>query len=554
MVATIKKTSNIDRCVTVLGGEWGMDLQKIAVIIYNNNGIGYDKEIEYLSQLNVPAGMKVDIITLDDSVNRFVMYNQSMMQSDAKYKIYMDDRSIILNPDFFAEVIELFKEEKVGAIGVWGTSQLSTTGDFAITNSLTGKIVFDNGDNFDGKEIIDKYFTAQILGQGIFVTQYDVRWRNDIFSSNIYWTESQSLEFRRLGFKCIVPRQIEPWLLLHDGYQKTDEQSKNIFLDEYSKDIYPLVSVVIPTYNRPHYLQEALDSVLQQTYRNLDIFITDDSDNDETEKLIHNNYVDERISYEFHPDYDVKMNWDRLVEYNNPQAQYVKYLMDDDLLMPNSIAVMMEVFLTNNDVTLVTSYRKLIDRDGKEMPDEEFSKKFVEKTSKMEGISVGDYMLCNMSNFIGETSTTLIKKDKLFGGTILGKFKNNHYRYADFTTWLDLMTKGDLVYVVEPLSCFRLHAGQSTFDFFNAINVRICWAMMIMDAIQSKTFLREKFKQRKAILRLCSTTQWFLDRLDDKQWEDRDIKNLLKIYSRLAEALGEPEKFKFIVKGRNVEI
>ncbi|MEH7221468.1 glycosyltransferase family 2 protein, partial [Bacillus toyonensis] len=40
---------------------------------------------------------------------------------------------------------------------------------------------------------------------------------------------------------------------------------------------YPLVSILIPTYNRPHYFQLALDSALAQTYPNIEIIIGDDS-------------------------------------------------------------------------------------------------------------------------------------------------------------------------------------------------------------------------------------------------------------------------------------
>ncbi len=42
------------------------------------------------------------------------------------------------------------------------------------------------------------------------------------------------------------------------------------------KDI--LVSVVIPTYNRPVYLKRCIDSVVDQTHRNLEIIVVDDND------------------------------------------------------------------------------------------------------------------------------------------------------------------------------------------------------------------------------------------------------------------------------------
>ena len=58
----------------------------------------------------------------------------------------------------------------------------------------------------------------------------------------------------------------------------------------------PLVSVIIPTYNRANIINKSIDSVLNQTYSNLELIIIDDGSHDNTEEVI-KNYDDKRLKY-----------------------------------------------------------------------------------------------------------------------------------------------------------------------------------------------------------------------------------------------------------------
>lgn len=251
-------------------------------------------------------------------------------------------------------------------------------------------------------------------------------------------------------------------------------------MDNNSSNIYPLVSVVIPTYNRPLLFKEALDSVLAQDYPNIDIFITDNSRNDSTKNLVAS-YLEKypNIKYEHHPDFDEDSNWLRAKEYNNPKAEYVNWLMDDDLFMPNKISVMIGEFLRNPDVTLVTSNRTLIDIEGKKILSDEKDiagnvipfAGFVKENMKILGKEAGKKIIMESSNwfgvnFIGEPTTALIKKSAMLNNTL--GYKNNFDKYfiTDYPTWLRVLSSGNLIYLKEPLSKFRIHPGQGQRTLF----------------------------------------------------------------------------------------
>ena len=95
----------------------------------------------------------------------------------------------------------------------------------------------------------------------------------------------------------MVAAQEKSWCTNHGININFDSNSKENFLNEYSSVLYPKVLVMIPTFNRPGYFKIALESALNQTYRNLEIVVSDDSTNDLTKELIQEYLLDSRLKY-----------------------------------------------------------------------------------------------------------------------------------------------------------------------------------------------------------------------------------------------------------------
>jgi glycosyltransferase involved in cell wall biosynthesis len=60
---------------------------------------------------------------------------------------------------------------------------------------------------------------------------------------------------------------------------------------------YPLVSIILPTYNREKYIKRAIESTLSQTYKNIELIIIDDGSTDKTKDVIQPYLVDQRVHY-----------------------------------------------------------------------------------------------------------------------------------------------------------------------------------------------------------------------------------------------------------------
>jgi len=526
-----------------------MNDKKIAVIAQcEANGVSAIRP--YLDAIDVPQGYAVELIEVPSGGNVADTYQRAMEQSDAKYKVYLSPGSILLRLNFFEEMLRIFTQDPaIGIIGLIGAKQLSTSGVLVQSMFIKGRLVFSDDTGFFGEDIEGDMEEVMAVSGDLVATQYDIPWRRDLFHTDCFWAEAQCIEFRRVGYRSVVPRQKEAWLLAGTKEIQYDEVSREVFLDTYSADIYPIVSIIIPTFERPYYFRLALESVLSQTYRNLDIFITDNSHNTETAEMMRRDFSDDpRIHYEHHPSYGVYENWARARSYNNPNAPYVNWLMDDDLFMPDKIALMMDAFFANPDLSIVTSYRELIDADGNKLPDIPATEPITQELTKFSGETIGADILTYLINFVGEPTTALLKKEFLLNGHDLGfSGKEGKYLTSDFTTWLRLLSQGNMMYFPTPLSAFRFHDGNEQAQFKSRIRGAISWALTIREAIERDAYLHELHMRRSSIVQWMNMTGHTLHVATTipEVWEDTEFKDLLCVFAAMSEALRKDCRIEF---------
>lgn len=128
-----------------------------------------------------------------------------------------------------------------------------------------------------------------------------------------------------------------------------------------------LVSVVIPVYNAGYFLPQAIESILNQTYKNLELICVDDVSTDESFKILQKfSKQDKRIKIyrlKKHSGVSIAANF----AINHAKGRFIARMDADDLMMKTRIEKQMKFLLENTDKVAVGGQCKRIDAYGKSL-------------------------------------------------------------------------------------------------------------------------------------------------------------------------------------------
>ncbi len=197
-----------------------MNEHKICFIICSNNDFYLTECFHYLANLRVPDEYIIETLVIPDAKSIAAGYNEGMRASDAKYKIYLHQDTFIINPDFLQHILDIFHADaEIGMIGMIGAEHLCWDGvmfhEKRIGNFHRLEKMIANGAQLDIEIIHDGYAQVEVVDGLMMITQYDIPWREDIINGWDFYDVSQCLEFRRAGYKIVVPGQQKAWYI-HD--------------------------------------------------------------------------------------------------------------------------------------------------------------------------------------------------------------------------------------------------------------------------------------------------------------------------------------------------
>ena len=233
---------------------------------------------------------------------------------------------------------------------------------------------------------------------------------------------------------------------------------------------FGLVSIITPTYNTAKFISETINSILDQTYQNWELLITDDCSSDETVDIIEGyTQKDKRIKL-FRNTRNIGAAMTRNNSIQKAQGRYIAFLDSDDWWYPNKLEIQLE-FITKNHYEYVFS--------AFEYADEELN---------VTGISLKPHRISYRGMITGCNIGTpgVVYDTKVIGKVYMPDIKTGE----DWGTWLKIIKQTKYAYSINiPLWKYRIVRGSLSSNKWKQIQNSIKIYSLVLGYSKFKSLL-----------------------------------------------------------------
>ncbi len=224
----------------------------------------------------------------------------------------------------------------------------------------------------------------------------------------------------------------------------------------------PVVSVIIPTYNRSNYLKRSIQSVLEQTFTDFEVIVINNFSTDNTLEIIAS-FADTRIKvYNFKNDGIIAKSRNKGIMHS--VGKYIAFLDDDDLWCPDKLELQVKVLNENSDKHIIYSNAIIVD--------EHDARKVL--LLRPEQPKVGQvFSDLVYENFV-PILTVLIRREVY---ETIGPFSEDADLRGseDYEYWLRASLVFNFEYMNKELALYRVHGGSIS----GAINRPLLWQKVL---------------------------------------------------------------------------
>ena len=212
------------------------------------------------------------------------------------------------------------------------------------------------------------------------------------------------------------------------------------------------IDILLATYNGEKYLKEQIESILNQTYKNIHLIISDDCSKDETRKILKEYEKDERVEVHLQTK---NLGYIQNFEYLLKQVKNDVYMLSDqdDIWLPEKVEKSIQV-LKENNADMVFGDLEVVDQDLKTIYPSFGDFMLLNRKIKKE---INSYKLNYLYNCV--TGCTIISKKKFINDILPIPHES---KYVVHDHWMALMVslnKGKMVYMPEKYIKYRQHGN-----------------------------------------------------------------------------------------------
>ena len=217
----------------------------------------------------------------------------------------------------------------------------------------------------------------------------------------------------------------------------------------------PLLSVIMPVYNHELYVGEAIESVLSQYYKDIELIIIDDGSKDSSFEVVSKYTSDSRVTAIKQENAGAHNAINKGL--NMAKGEYLAVINSDDVFEKNRFSIMVEYMEQHKNVGFACSYIRVIDSKGKNLGVKQGWRNMepwlVEHPEK--SLKANDDFTENliMTNFTSTTSNFLFRRDVYEN---IGGMRNLRFAH-DWEFALRAAEVTDCVLIEKPLMRYRVH-------------------------------------------------------------------------------------------------
>jgi glycosyltransferase involved in cell wall biosynthesis len=201
----------------------------------------------------------------------------------------------------------------------------------------------------------------------------------------------------------------------------------------------PPVTIVTPSFQQAKFLEETMQSVLNQAYPFLNYVVIDGGSTDGSVDII-KKYADRLAYWVSEPDAGQSDAINKGFQQADEKTIIIGWLNSDDVLLPNAVLKAVRTFQNHPDAALVYGDVLSINEHG----------------SVINEIKYGDWQLQDLMTFHMIGQPAVFTRFKLFAG--LGGLDTSYHYLMDHHLWLRLALEGEMVHIPEFLAKARMHS------------------------------------------------------------------------------------------------